>query len=190
LISLGSTAVGWIIPAILLTFIYCAVILSLDRTFTWRSVFHLRKSLFGVAARFLGGASVLALLMLIFDRDHVLDLPLGNPELWTWIMVCYPIFSAGPQEVVYRVFFFHRYRSLLENRPGLAIGLNGTLFGLAHLVFFHWQAPVISFLGGLLFAGSWRRHRSLPAVALEHALWGDFIISIGLHRYFMGGSVV
>jgi hypothetical protein len=47
----------------------------------------------------------------------------------------------------------------------------------------------MSFVGGLLFAYTFTRARSLPLVALEHGLWGDWLFTLGLGSYFYGGHI-
>jgi membrane protease YdiL (CAAX protease family) len=46
---------------------------------------------------------------------------------------------------------------------------------------------VLSFFGGLIFAWRYLRTNSFWAVALEHALYGNLIFTIGLGVYFFTG---
>ncbi len=117
-----------------------------------------------------------------------LRLPLERTSLWLFIMVAYPVFSVWPQEVVYRAFFYHRYKSIL---PGVLprILVSALVFGFMHVVFLNWLAPAMTLVGGLLFAWTYERSKSLLAVSIEHALWGQLIFTIGIGWYFYGGSV-
>ena len=91
------------------------------------------------------------------------------------------------QEIVYRTFFFHRYGPLLAERTGAAIALNGVLFGFAHLVIGQPFAVIATVFGGCLFAARYLETRSIWAVIIEHTLWGGFVFTIGLGRYFFTG---
>ena len=44
-------------------------------------------------------------------------------------------------------------------------------------------------VGGYLFARTYARSESTLMVSLEHALWGDFLFTVGLGWYFWGGSI-
>ena len=52
---------------------------------------------------------------------------------------------------------------------------------------FHWEAVAFSFACGLIFAYRFTRTRSFLAVALEHALYGDLVFTIGLGQFFFTG---
>ena len=107
-------------------------------------------------------------------------------------MAFYPMISVTTQELVYRVFLFHRYAPPLNGARWLTIAVNATLFATMHAILFasrgassHWEAVTISFIGGLIFAYRFARTRSFFAVWLEHALYGDLIFTIGLRRFFL-----
>jgi hypothetical protein len=115
------------------------------------------------------------------------EFPRNRPDLWLTVMLAYPFVSVATQEIVYRTFFFHRYGALFGERAGLAIVANGVLFGFAHIVIGQPFAVVATMLGGCLFAARYHETRSFWAVFLEHTLWGAFIFTIGLGRYFFTG---
>ena len=72
-------------------------------------------------------------------------------------------------------------------RTGAAIALNGVLFGFAHLVIGQPFAVIATVFGGCLFAARYLETRSIWAVIIEHTLWGGFVFTIGLGRYFFTG---
>lgn len=115
------------------------------------------------------------------------EFPRNRPHLWLMVMFAYPIVSVATQEIVYRTFFFHRYGPLFGERPAAAIALNGVLFGFAHLVIGQPFAVIATVFGGLLFAARYLETRSIWAVIIEHTLWGGFVFTIGLGRYFFTG---
>ncbi len=115
------------------------------------------------------------------------EFPRNRPELWMMVMIAYPVVSVATQEIVYRTFFFHRYGQLFGERAGLAIALNGVLFGFAHIVIGQPFAVVATVFGGCLFAARYLETRSVWAVMIEHTLWGAFVFTIGLGRYFFTG---
>lgn len=115
-------------------------------------------------------------------------LPRFRPELWLMIMIFYPIVSVWPQELIYRAFFFQRYRSILPNNTAMII-VSGTVFGWAHVIFLNPWAVLLTWVGGLLFAWTYAKSRSLWAASLEHAIYGMLIFTIGLGWFFYYGSV-
>ncbi len=121
------------------------------------------------------------------DPARFLSLPLARPRLWMFVMVAYPIISVVTQEIIYRVFFFHRYRGLFEGAPWLGILVNALLFSFGHIMFWNWPSILLTFFGGLIFAWRYLRTNSFWAVALEHALYGNLVFTVGLGGYFFTG---
>jgi len=113
----------------------------------------------------------------------------AKPSIWALVMFLYPVLSALPQEILFRSFFFERYRPLLGSGTTMLL-TNGILFGYAHIFLQNWVAVTFCIVGGLLFAQTYEKTRSLALVTLEHALYGCFIFTIGLGRFFYGGTVV
>ena len=160
---------------------------DLPRLPAWRDVFSI-LALFALC----GGA----LTIFAYARypQFLLSFPRSNATLWLLVMAFYPLISVTTQELVYRVFFFHRYASALNGAGWLAIAVNAMLFATMHAILFasrgpaiHWEAVTFSFIGGLIFAYRFVKTRSFLAVWLEHALYGDLIFTIGLGRFFFTG---
>lgn len=133
----------------------------------------------------LGGAAVLALALNLPDVQPF-SFPKQHTRLWLLVLLLYPLLSALGQELIFRVFLFHRYRSLFP-KPQLMMAVSAAVFALAHLQLGNALAPLLTVAGGLLFAYTFARTRSLPLVALEHGLWGDWLFTLGLGAYFYGG---
>ncbi len=136
-----------------------------------------------------------ALALFTYERypQSFLAFPRQNTPFWLLIMTFYPLISVTTQELVYRVLFFHRYAAALK-AGWLAIAVNAALFAGMHAILFasrdahfHWEAVTFSFIGGLIFAYRYTRTRSFLAVALEHALYGDLVFTVGLGRFFFTG---
>jgi len=61
-------------------------------------------------------------------------------------------------------------------------------FGFVHIIFGNWISVGLSAVGGVLFAITYLQTGSLLAACVEHAIFGDFIFTIGLGEYFFHGS--
>lgn len=120
---------------------------------------------------------------ILFVPEALFYLPKNNPFLWAMIMVFYPLWSAFTQELIYRPFFFFRYQSIFGNKKILAIA-NGMLFGFLHFIFGNWIAVIGAAIVGTIWAFSYQKHKSLMAVAIEHAFIGNMLYTIGLGQYF------
>ncbi len=108
------------------------------------------------------------------------------PRFWVLVMFLYPLVSVYPQELLYRVFFFHRYQSLFGS--GWALLLASALaFAFVHIIFRNRLALGLSVLGGLLFAYTYQHSDSLLLTCMEHAMFGDFLFTIGLGQFFYVG---
>jgi len=181
---------------------YACAVLALDRSFRRRTLWRwpaARPELRRIFVLWSIGLVVMVAFTLGVDwhlipldtrQPHALffTFPLYNPVFWCAIMVLYPICSVLPQEIVYRVFFFHRYERMLGSR-WLTILCSALAFGWAHILFQNWIAVSLSAVLGLLLAITFARSRSGAAAWLEHALYGDAAFTIGLGWFFFTGAV-
>lgn len=125
---------------------------------------------------------LLVLATFAFIPERFLVFPAQRPAFWALVMVLYPLLSVTVQVLVFRVFFFARYEKLFGVRVLLA--LNALCFAFAHALYGNWIAPVFAGVGGLLFAYSYRQHRSLLWGVLEHGLYGDVAFTLGIGWFF------
>lgn len=125
---------------------------------------------------------------LLWPGAELFGLPRRNTRLWLMIMVFYPVVSVWPQEVLYRAFFFHRYGCLLS-RGWQRVLASAIAFGYMHVLFLNPVAPLLTLVGGILFAWTYERSRSVLAASIEHAIYGCWVFTVGLGAYFYGGTV-
>jgi membrane protease YdiL (CAAX protease family) len=180
----------WAMAALLL-------LLLLERNYSWTRAL-IRPPRFADLLKILGLFLLCGGALTIYAyRDfpqYFLVFPQRAPEAWTWVMIFYPLISVTTQELLYRVFYFHRYAPLFGDWHAAAIVFNAVLFAFMHATLFayrsvpfHWEAVAISFGGGLIFAYRYYRTKSFWAVAIEHSLYGDLIFTIGLGVFFFTG---
>ncbi len=183
----------WRVP---LPMVLQPVLLGLVAYLLWDATFKLkrelaigvsRSALRSILAAFLVLGAGVALWASQQIPHRFLHLPVNAPVVWIMIMIFYPLVSVIPQELVYRTFFFHRYGPLFADARWLAIGVNGFLFGFAHIIFGSIVSIVLTAFLGVLLA--WRYHatRSFWAVWLEHSLYGCLVFTVGLGQYFFTG---
>lgn len=119
-------------------------------------------------------------LFVIFTEKESLFKPILNqPKLWLIILFVYSVFSVYPQELIFRTFYFKRYKVLIKNRSYL-IFLNAIVFSLAHLFFANILVSVLTFIGGLLFATTYKKTQSTIMVSVEHAIYGCWLYTVGM----------
>jgi CAAX amino terminal protease family. len=102
---------------------------------------------------------------------------------WVAVFFLYPIWSVIPQELIYRSFFFNRYKVLFRSERTMAIA-SAALFAFLHIVFNNWIAVLSSFAIGLFWSFAYMRHRSLAAISVEHAIVGIILFIVGLGNIF------
>jgi len=180
----------WVIPQLLLFAALLLAMLWRDRSFDRRQLrsvpANVRIVLRQIAFVLLFGGGALLAIVIFSSQVRVFAFVFERPVLWFAILVLYPLTSAAAQELIFRVFIFHRYRRLFSGTWAMILASAGC-FALAHLQLGNFIAPVLSLAGGLRFAYTYASTRSLPMVCLEHGLWGDWIFTIGLGEYFYGG---
>jgi membrane protease YdiL (CAAX protease family) len=173
------------IPALLVFAALALSVLLVDRRFDRREFARttgLARELPRVALFFALGAGAMAAYVALVEPDVWLTLPRRHPWAWLVVLCIYPLASAYPQEVVWRAFFYHRYGALLGSQAA-RIAVNAALFGFMHIVFWNVLAVAVTAVGGVFFAWTYERTRSVLLVAIEHALYGcaAFTLGVGVH---------
>lgn len=169
----------------------CAIFLALDPTFERRRLWRAEEA--PRAARralrlFVPAALLMTAGVLLLIPGAFLYLPRERPELWAMIMLLYPVLSVYPQNVISRAFVFHRYGQLVGGSRWGVIALSAAAFAWMHIVMDTWIAVAMTAAGGVIFALTYDRTRSVLATSVEHAMYGCFIFTIGLGAWFFTGG--
>ena len=172
----------WIkILVVLCSFIYVLYLLKKEHDFGFK--IPSKRSVIAFRNRILANFSIILMLTVILvyfsNPDMLFSVVLKKPALWAVILLVYALFSVLPQELIYRTFFFHRYQFLFKNKS-IFIFLNATLFSLAHIFFRNTLVLILTFLGGLLFAFTYHKSKSTLLVSIEHAIYGNWLFTVGM----------
>jgi len=175
-----------------LLIIYIVLVLKLSNSLEFRKVFSFtflrKKHLFYVQQRFFIMLILLTLFLLLYDYSLFLDLPLDKTYIWLGIVVIYPLFSVLPQEILYRTFFFERYKSIFTAKHTLVFA-SALTFSFGHIIFHNVIAILLTFFGGLMFAYTYHKRESLTLVSIEHTLYGVLVFTLGFGSFFYHGFV-
>ncbi|MDD7886158.1 CPBP family intramembrane glutamic endopeptidase [Flavivirga sp. 57AJ16] len=127
--------------------------------------------------------AVIAMFTILFvgltDKESLFGVLLNKPKLWIFILLIYSFFSVYPQELIYRTFYFQRYKGLFKNDT-LFIFVNAIVFSLGHIFFKNYLVIALTFLGGLLFATTYKNTQSTLLVSIEHAIYGCWLFTVGM----------
>jgi uncharacterized protein len=178
------------IPYLLVVALVAVAVLRRDRTFDTDTLLATRgigSNLPLLLLRDLVFLIFLAMAVRIFAPQLLFSLLKRSVLLWALIMVFYPLVSVYPQELLYRAFFFHRYRPVFGTGWPMFIA-SACAFGFAHVIFGNWIAIALCAIGGLLFALTYRNSGSLLLTCIDHALFGNFLFTIGLGQFFYHGG--
>jgi uncharacterized protein len=178
------------IPALWLMATYCYYRLHQDTAFN-RSFLWNPSALGGSVAQILILFAVAALVVgagvYFFAPQRLFNFVRNTPAFWALVMLLYPVLSVYPQGIVYRAFFFERYRVLFPN-PMVLIAVSAVAFSFAHIIFRNPIAVGFTLIGGVLFAWRYSATGSLFTSSFEHALYGCWMFTIGLGEYFYKGA--
>ncbi len=180
------------IPYLLFAAVAVFLILRSDPSFdsshlvSWHNV---RSQLLPLLVRDALFLAFLGLAVRVFAPQLLFSFLKRAPGLWALVMLLYPLVSVYPQELIYRAFFFHRYAPLFGSGL-LMIAASAFAFGFVHIIFGNWLAVILSIIGGFLFSLTYQHSGSLLLACLDHALFGNFIFTIGLGQFFYHGSRV
>jgi membrane protease YdiL (CAAX protease family) len=148
---------------------------------------RVKPELVRIGLRFAGAAGLLVLALIVAMPERLFDFPREHTVLWLLIVALYPALSVYPQELLYRRYFFHRFRDLFG--PTRLMVASALAFAWMHLIFRNGFAVGMTLIGGILFADTYRRTGSLRLVCLEHALYGVMVFTIGLGQFIYHGAV-
>jgi len=179
-----------IIPALLIASLLCLGLLwhdpGFDRRRFWKTEVA-RVEIGRCILLFVPCAVLMTALVWYKNPSELFDLPRHHHVIWIMIMLFYPFVSVPPQEIIYRKFLFHRYEPILPS-PESRILVSALTFSLAHVIFGNVLALAITLCGGLLFAFTYHRTKSLLAVSVEHAVYGSFVFTVGLGSSLLYGT--
>ena len=161
------------------------VVISVRAKVIPRTAFGLNgyRGWFGLLARVVAFALVTTFAVWRIDPDALFTIVRRAPRLWITMSVVYCVVSVYPQGLIFRGFFFSRYDDLFPNSGALIIA-GAVVFSYAHTLIAHPIVFVLTFFGGLLFGLTYRRSGSLTVVAIEHALYGLWLFTVGLGGFF------
>jgi len=177
------------IPFLVFLTTFCFVALLKDNNFDRTKLWNFDSALAFISRiliRFAIIAVILSIYTYFFFPDLFLLFPKTRPLIWVIVIIFYPFLSALPQELIYRVFLFHRYRYLFQN-DNVMIIVSAVAFSFLHIMYDNFLAIILSLLGGLLFTLTYHKSKSLFLAGLEHALYGGLIFTVGLGRFFYEG---
>jgi membrane protease YdiL (CAAX protease family) len=175
-----------ILPTVVVAALLAVVGLRRDPSFDRRQLWSFRAPrpvLLALLARTIVGCALLTVLVLVWQPARLFFLPRHHPLSWLAIVLGYPLLSVYPQELLYRAFFFQRYRALFPRHAG-RIAASALLFGYGHIVLHNAPSIALTLVGGLLFGLTYERTRSLPLASLEHAIYGSWLFTVGLGDFF------
>lgn len=180
----------WLMPVLCMMGATCLILLLNDSNFKryrlWHTdqfSMHIGKSL----KIFIPAAIGLAIVVYWFAPNTLFLLPREDLRFWLLTLAIYPIVSVIPQEVIFRTFFFHRYKQIIPSKNARWL-LSAVCFSFAHIVYGNWVAVVLSGIGGLLFGYRYMQTRSTIIVVVEHTLWGSYLFTLGIGVFLLAQS--
>ena len=125
-------------------------------------------SLFVILVFFLNATGQVKLIFLDLKHLHYLIL----------LFLIYLIFSVIPQEIIFRYYFFIRYKNVFKNKY-ILITTNSLVFSIFHVIYFDLKIIFITFLGSLIFSINYIKFNSLILVILQHFFFGQILFVLG-----------
>ncbi len=178
---------GWlpkvaVMPALWIVFLYTVYIMKRNGCSVFTSG-YVRRPFGRLVLQMLIVTAIIGAFTWWQYPQRLFEFSMQQPWLWLAVILLYPILSVIPQEVAFRRFFFYRYGKLF-GQGSAALLVNALLFSYIHIVFDNVLAVLFTFIGGLLFAYTYTRSRSLLLVSIEHAVYGNAIYTFGLGTFF------
>jgi hypothetical protein len=182
---------GLVAPTLIVLAAGCTWVLWKDRRFNRNQLWNQEAFRHNVARmlRWFVPCAALVVIGLAWLRpDLLMTFPKAYPQIWIVIMITYPFLSVYPQEIIFRAFLFHRYDALFPSTSAKILA-SSFAFGIAHIIFANWVAPVMTAIVGIHFGRTYVKTESTMQVAFEHGLWGWFAFTVGLGWYVYSGAI-
>jgi len=112
------------------------------------------------------------------NPDTLFNVISKKPLMWLRFIALYSFLSVVPQEIIYRSFYFQRYKNLFPNNTVFIVS-NAIVFSLGHIFFMNMIVSTITFIGGIFFAHTYNKTKSLTLVCIEHVLYGCWLYTVG-----------
>lgn len=177
----------FLMPALFVLGVMCFYLLLSDKKFKRFRLWHTQgvsKHIKNTLLLFFPSAVVLAFLIHWFAPDIWFSLPSEQWQFWLITLAIYPVVSVIPQEVIFRTFFFHRYKGIIPSKQA-RWGISTLSFAFAHLVYGNWIAVGMAAIGGGIFGYRYIITRSTLVVIVEHTLWGSYCFTVGVGVFFL-----
>lgn len=178
------------IPVLLGVAVFATIVLLRDPTFERSTLWSIRglgPTLLQILPLWLGSGLLIGAAVYLVRPEAFLSFPRERPWIWLIVITFYPFFSVIPQSIIYRAFFLHRYQVLFRSKLTMIIAA-ALAFGLAHVIFKHWLPVALTLVGGALFAWRHLNRGSTLAGAIEHAMYGNLVFTLGLGSFFYHGA--
>jgi uncharacterized protein len=178
------------IPYLLITALVAFLVLRSDTTFSLSRLTawgNFRPFLTSILIRDAVCLVGIGIAVYLLAPQLLFSLIRRSPWLWALIFLLYPLLSVYPQELLYRAYFFQRYEPLFGRGWGM-LAASALAFGFVHIIFRNWLAVGLCVIGGLLFSLTYQTSGSFLLACLDHAIFGNFLFTIGLGQYFYHGS--
>jgi len=180
-----------ILLLLLIVTVLCVAYLLSDETFNKNNLWSLnifKNQLRRILIIFVLNSLIITTGIWVFNKGLFFSFIREKPFVWLYIMILYPLVSVYPQEILYRTFFFHRYKILFPTRLSMTTA-SAIAFCWIHVIFENLPAVLLTLGGGFIFANTYDERKSTLAASFEHALYGCFIFTIGLGKYFYFGVI-
>ncbi|WP_416306361.1 lysostaphin resistance A-like protein [Neptunicella sp. SCSIO 80796] len=192
LIANRDYLVSFVIPCLVIAGGYCSAVLWADPKFKRKRLGRLsdvRKYRQYLHLSFTLWVAIVTLVCWYWMPSLFLSLPLQQPYLWLVTLLLYPLLSVIPQELIFRTFFFHRFKKLFPAKI-LRVGVSSLCFSMLHGLYGNWIAVIVSAAGGLLFGLTYANTKSTLIVVIQHSAWGLLLLTIGVGNYFNSDMLV
>lgn len=176
---------GWwkIIPLLLIA-VFFGMLLWKDPDFDNRNFIRFDQAYF---RKSLPRIIIISILLIWFTWWIFPGLFLAYPvnEFGGYILTffLYPVVSVLPQEIIYRMYFFQRYKKIVPEKYLLMLS-NAIIFGLTHVIYDNLVAPIATFLVSWIFIFNYLKTQSLLNVSLEHYIYGLVMFTVGFGHFF------
>lgn len=176
---------GWwkVIPLLFIALFFTALLLK-DPDFDNKNFIRFDRTYF---RRSVPRIIIISILLVWFTwwifPDLFFQYPIGDFDKYLLTFFLYPVVSVLPQEIIYRMYFFQRYKSIVPEKYLLMLS-NAVIFGLTHLIYDNLVAPIATFLVSWIFIFNYLKSQSLLNVSLEHYIYGMVMFTVGFGHFF------
>ena len=123
-------------------------------------------------------------IVLFYEKIELIKITTNEFTNLFTLAIFYLFFSITPQEIIFRFFFFLRYKDIFNFKHPYFVLFNSLIFAFLHVVYLDFYILLLCFFGSLLISYHYIKFQSTFLAIIEHFILAQSIMIMGFYKNF------